>query len=284
MDRTLDDVRSALAEQHAELWGILEGMDAPGWDRPSLCAGWSVTDVLLHMAQTEEMALASLEGRFDDASTALAAGGVETLVDGVDAGAEVDAGADAGDLTVDDFADLAVQRERGAPGVKVAARWKVASDGFLDALAEADGHRRVTWVTGQLSVLSLATTRLAECWIHTGDIAEPLNVEQVPADRLRHVARLAWRTLPYAFSRAGRELTAPVAFHLTGPDGAEWNFDPPAADDASDEDDAPEITVVEGDGVDLVRVAARRIEPEDTGLRATGPDADAVLDLVRTYA
>ena len=31
-------------------------------------------------------------------------------------------------------------------------------------------------------------------------------------------------------------------------------------------------------------VAARRVEPTDTGLRAEGPDAAAVLELVRTYA
>jgi hypothetical protein len=36
--------------------------------------------------------------------------------------------------------------------------------------------------------------------------------------------------------------------------------------------------------VELCLVAARRADPLDTGLRSQGPDAGAVLELVRTYA
>jgi hypothetical protein len=43
-------------------------------------------------------------------------------------------------------------------------------------------------------------------------------------------------------------------------------------------------TVIEGDGAELCLVAARRVSAEDTSLRGTGPDARAVLELVRTYA
>lgn len=257
--QTMVDVRRALAEQHTELRGITDGLDAEAWATPSLCAGWSVADVLLHMAQTGEMAVATLDGRFDDAVTIMAAGM-----------------GDAGEgLSVDDAADLAVRRERGAPGADVAARWEATAEALEAALAEVDPHRRVTWVRGPVSALSLATTRLAECWIHTGDIAEPLGVDRAPGERLRHVARLAWRTLPYAFAQAGRELSGPVAFRLVGPTGREWGFEPA---------DGDAVTVVEGPGADLCAVAARRVEPAATGLRATGPDADAVLDLVRTYA
>ncbi len=39
-----------------------------------------------------------------------------------------------------------------------------------------------------------ATTRLAEAWLHTGDVLEPLGIEQPATDRLWHIARLAWRT------------------------------------------------------------------------------------------
>ena len=42
--------------------------------------------------------------------------------------------------------------------------------------------------------------------------------------------------------------------------------------------------VLEGAGAELCLVAARRVDPADTRLHATGPDAQAVLDLVRTYA
>jgi hypothetical protein len=88
------------------------------------------------------------------------------------------------------------------------------------------------------------------------------------------VARLAWRTLPYAFARDGRQLSGPVSFDLAAPGGGRWRFVP---------DDEP-ATVVEGDGAELCLVAARRVAAADTSLRATGPDGVAVLELVRTYA
>ena len=94
-------------------------------------------------------------------------------------------------------------------------------------------------------------------------------------DRLQPIARLAWRTLPYAFARAGKTMSGPVALHLTGPDGTVWEFDaghPPAA------------TTISGPALDFCLVAARRVPPSETALAATGADGDAVLDLVRTFA
>ena len=70
----------------------------------------------------------------------------------------------------------------------------------------------------------VATTRLAESWIHTGDIASAFGIEPAPTNRLRAIARLAWRTLPYAFAQAGLALSGPVALDLVGPDGDRWDF------------------------------------------------------------
>jgi uncharacterized protein (TIGR03084 family) len=132
----------------------------------------------------------------------------------------------------------------------------------------------VQWVAGELSLRTLVTTRLAETWIHTGDVTDAVGVQQQPSERLQHIARLAWRTLPYAFARAGRTLSGPVAFELTGPTGARWDFVP----------DDPATTVIRGNGPELCLVAARRVEPSETSLTGDGPDAGAVLELVRTYA
>ena len=71
-----------------------------------------------------------------------------------------------------------------------------------------DLSTRVRWVAGDLSARTLATTRLAETWIHTGDIASAIGIEPVATDRLRLIARLAWRTLPYAFDRVEEPLRA----------------------------------------------------------------------------
>jgi uncharacterized protein (TIGR03084 family) len=250
------DVVAALVEQHAELDGLLSGLDGADWDRASRCEGWSVADVVLHLAQTDELATASLEGRFAEAS-----------------GLGLSPGASA--ATVDEGADLLVARERGEPGAAVRERWRNGADTLVRMLRASDPHRRVQWVAGELSTRTLATTRLAEAWIHTGDIAVAFDIALAPTARLRHIAHLAWRTLPYAFARAGLEPAGPVAFELQGPTGDPWSFVPEDGDPA---------TTIRGAAAELCLVAARRVDPGETGLTGEGPDAEAVLRLVRTYA
>jgi uncharacterized protein (TIGR03084 family) len=255
MRRVDDDVLIALAAQQAELAGLVAGLDAAGLATPSRCPGWSVADVLLHLAQSNEMAVASVEGRW---GAALAERG-ERL-----------AGRVVGD--VEDLAAVMVEVDRGDP-VAARDRWRASATATEAALAGADPAARVPWVAGEMAARTLATTRLAEAWIHTVDVAVGLDVAVAPTDRLWHVARLAWRTVPYALVQGGYEPSGPVRFALTGPDGDAWAFGA---------EDAP--TVVTGPAVDLCAVAGQRLAAADSALRADGPDADAVLRLVRTFA
>jgi len=249
------DEAGALSEQLDELAGILAGLGTADWSRPTRCDGWDVADVVLHLAQTNEMAVASLEGRYPES--------VARLTAGLPPARDVDEGA----------ASMVAQ-ERGQPTSAVRHRWLESARALAAGAGTADPSVRVMWVAGLLSARTLTTTRLAETWIHTGDVAEAVGVTLAPAERLRAVARLAWRTLPYAFERANRRLGGPVAFHLRGPSGAAWDLVP---------DDEP-LTVIRGSGPELCLVAARRLRPEQTGLTAEGPDGPAVLELVRTYA
>ena len=173
-------ILTALEAQHSELAALLDDLDDEAWERSTRCEGWTVADVVLHLAQTDELALASAKDQF--------AAGLDVLAGGLD-----------GQGNVDDGAAAIVARERGMPHAALLERWSTGAAALRDALAASDPHRRVGWVSGQLSTQTLATTRLAECWIHTGDVAEALDVVQEPTDRLEHIARLAWRTLPYAF-------------------------------------------------------------------------------------
>jgi len=244
-----------LEAQQAELAGLLDGLDDIAWELPSPCEGWSVADVVLHLAQTNEMAIGSATGRFEET--------LERLTAGVGPVGDVDEGA-----------ALMVEHERGRPHAELRARWRAGSDELVAVLGAADPHQRVTWVAGTLSIRTLTTTRLAETWIHAGDVARALGRTLEATDRLQQIARLAWRTLPYAFERAGRSLHGSVAFELIGPGGERWDFAP----------DERASTVIRGEAVELCLVAARRIDPSQTSLDGEGPDADAVLELVRTYA
>lgn len=87
-------------------------------------------------------------------------------------------------------------------------------------LSACDPRRRLPWAVGELPARTLATTRLAVTWIHTGDVAWALGVDLAPTERLWHVARLAWRTLPYAFGRSGQTLRGTVVVCGEGGGGA----------------------------------------------------------------
>ncbi len=248
------DLLDDLADQHIELWSLLGPLDESAWHLPTPCDGWDVADVVLHLHQTDELALASLR---DELSPDLA--------EFIRAG---------GDSSVDDAAAASVTQARGRTGAEIVQQWRGSAEQLRSAFATVDPSERLQWVVGRLSARTLAATRLSECWIHSGDVATALGVELMPTERLRHVARLAWRTLPYAFARADATLAGPVAFELVGPSGARWDF--------GLEDDP--VTVVTGSGLELCDVAGRRRQPQETALGATGPDAQAVLELVRTYA
>ena len=250
MNRLLQD----LTAQHAELWSLIAPLDDERWSRPTPCAGWDVRDVVLHLHQTDELALASLRGDLaQDIEAFMRAGGAES---------------------VDEAAAASVADAHGANGRETGEQWHASATQLRAEFGDVDPSARLQWVVGTLSARTLAATRLAECWIHTGDVATALGAELAPTNRLVHVVRLAWRTLPYAFARAGRELAGAVGFDLVGPTGDAWSFGL---------DDDP-MTVVTGSGVELCEVAGRRRDPLATALAATGPDAVAVLELVRTYA
>jgi uncharacterized protein (TIGR03084 family) len=216
------------------LQGILGLLTQAQWQADSGADGWSVADVVLHLAQSDEAVAASADG----------------------AGHRADV---AGAGTVDDWAARLVEAERTAPD--------------LEALRAADPELPLPWVAGPMKPATIATTRLAEYWAHGLDITDPLGLDFPDTDRLRHIAWLAHRTLPYALSRAG-EGPAAVRCSLTAPDEVTtWTFGPDDADS--------EIT---GPAGAFCRVAAQRLDPADSGLRAAGPHGAAALRVVRTYA
>lgn len=251
MDPTLD----ALEEQHEILSGLIDDLDDVGWRRPTRCEGWDVADVVLHLAQTDELALGSVTGRYAEV--------LAELADGL-----------APATTADEGAAAMVARERGQGPDAIRARWAFSAAALLAAFEGTDLHSRVRWLMGDLTARTLATTRLAETWIHAGDVAEALGVTLEPTDSLQQIARLAWRTLPYAFASVGRSLAGPVAFLLTAPNGSRWDLAPAE----------PAVTTISGPATDLCAVAARRVDPAATTLHGDGPDAESVLALVRTYA
>lgn len=138
----------------------------------------------------------------------------------------------------------------------------------------ADPQLSVAWTAAPLKPRTLATTRLSEHWIHAHDIADPLGVNYPDTSRLWHIAWLAHRTIPFAFTRAGKSDPPSVRLELSGPDGEHWEFG----------DAGAEVTIT-GSAGEFIRVAARRLAPSDAkSLTGKGERAFEVLEFVRTYA
>ena len=245
-DTVLDD----FVAEAVRLDSILSLLTEAQWLADSAADGWTVADVVLHLAQGDERVVAS-------------AGGTAPR-----------AGADA-DVTVDEWAARAVDAERAAPR-EVFVRWRRTRDAAVAALRAADPQQPLPWVEGPMKPATLTTTRLAEYWAHGLDITGPFGIDFPDTSRLRHIAWLAHRTLPYALSLAGEEPAA-VRCSLTAPDGATtWTF---GRDDAESE--------ISGPAGIFCRVAAQRLDPgaaAASGLHASGPHGAAALRVVRTYA
>jgi len=238
----IDDL---IAEQD-RLEAILGGLDEDAWRSPSGAPGWSIADVVLHLAQTEE--------------------GVVATASRTDAPATWRIGE-----SVDGQVERRVQAERTEPAA-VFERWRAARRAAVAAIAAADPEVRLAWAAAPLKPTTLATTRLAEHWAHGLDITEPLGIPFPDTDRLRHIAWLGHATLPYAFAVAGQE-PHEVRCELTGPDGSSWRYGPEGAG-----------STISGPAGAFCRVGAHRLSPDESGLATSGPHAAAALRVLRNYA
>jgi uncharacterized protein (TIGR03084 family) len=245
---TPPEVIEDLAAEQDQIEALLGKLSPADWLAPSAAAGWTIADVVLHLAQTEEGVCAAL-----------------------DAGRPPVRWADYGS-TVDDAMDAMVRSQRAEPA-EVFERWRTARREAVAALRAADPRRPVQWVATPLKPPALATTRLAEHWAHAAlDVAAPLGLDYPDTARLRHIAWLGHRTLPYAFRVTGRPIVE-VFCDLTAPDGSAWRFGDPAAESA-----------ISGSAGAFCRVGAQRLAPSASGLQTRGAYGEVALRLLRNYA
>ncbi|NNE72711.1 MAG: maleylpyruvate isomerase family mycothiol-dependent enzyme, partial [Acidimicrobiales bacterium] len=121
-----------LRDEYDRLDRILDGLSEEQWHTESGAPGWTVCDVVMHLATSEEGVVSSIANPEP----------VWTSRDG----------------TLDDAVAQQVARNRSS-SAETFARWRAAADAALSALAEADPDQRVRWAAAPLRPLSLATTR-----------------------------------------------------------------------------------------------------------------------------
>jgi uncharacterized protein (TIGR03084 family) len=247
---TLDEVLSDLRRETAVLDELLASLDEDAWSMPTPAEGWDVRDTVGHLAAT------------DDA-----------MYESVTAGWPPPSMSTEGIRGVDDVTALQVERARKMSVRDVHAWWRSATARLADHIGGLDRKGRYPWGGNQLTPLSLCSARMMETWAHSLDCHAAAGKELPQTDRLRHVAHLGLRSLPYAFGVAGLEGPGPVRLELTAPNGELWTFGP---------DDAP--TVVRGSAFDWCSVAAHRDrDGAKKRLDADGPDGQNILEHARAF-
>ena len=119
-----------LVAEQDQLEAILDELDNAAWLTESGAAGWTVADVVLHLAQTEEMVVASARG------------------ESFGLGSRPDTDADAGRAdTLDEVMDRVVRAEQASPG-EVFERWRSGAAGG-GRRAAGSGSRATSPVGGR---------------------------------------------------------------------------------------------------------------------------------------
>jgi uncharacterized protein (TIGR03084 family) len=245
----LDALIADLDAEQSSLRDVVADLDDDAWLAPTPAWGWDVRDTIAHLAHTDEMAVATVEGT---------AGAINTVAARSAAG--------------EDLTYRGVLAGRRRAGAAVLLWWEQASATERAVLADLAPDARVAWGIG-MRAPSFVTARLMETWAHGLDVRAALEVTAVDTDRLAHIAWLATRALPYAYSVAAEEPpAAPLFVDLELPSGAHWTMGP---DNAADR--------ITGTAGEYCRVFVHRARVADTTLEAVGDNARRALEVARAF-
>lgn len=239
-----------LGDETDDLLGLVEPLDADGWELPTPAAGWRIRDQIAHLAY------------FDDAA-------VQALVDpdGFRAAAAAVMGRGP------DVPDQVAADARHLPADDVLTWFTGSRLALVETFVDADPGARLPWYGPDMSAASSVTARLMETWAHGQDVADAVGVDRTPTARLRHIAHLGVATRAHSYGLRRRKAPAdPVRVVLDAPDGGTWTW--------GDPDAAERVT---GPALDLCVVVTQRRHLDATALRAT-PGARDWLLIAQAFA
>lgn len=240
------DILSDLVAEQQFLDQSLQRIPIKVWDLVTPRSPWTVRDTIAHLAHHEELGADTING-----------------------GDRVKEWQKASDLKP--LEERAIKKGRNMRPQDVIEWWRGGRAKVVEPLSHMNGEDRVEWIAGDMSARTFATFRLMETWMHGLDIYSTLDIDVEDTPRIRHVCWLGWKTLPYAFKRAG-EHYEPVRIEVIGPGYAKWVYGP---------DDTDQL--IKGAASDWARVAVRRADPEDTRLKVHGDFAQRALEVARAY-
>ena len=251
MNAVLDQVLADLSAEGDDLEALVAPLDEEGWRIPVPAEGWDIATTIVHLAWTDECAIAAGTDKAAwDALVLSAISDPEGFVD-----AEAYAGA-------------------RATGAEILTRWRASRPALVAVLRDHPAGEKLPWFGPPMSPTSMGTARFMETWAHALDVYDALGLTYRPTDRIRHVAHLGVRTRNFAFGVHGLEPPAEeFRVELTAPSGELWAWGP--------EDAGQSVT---GPAYDFCLRVTQRRHRDDLDLVASGPDADRWLDIAQAFA
>ena len=203
------DVRSLLREERAELLALLDDLDSTAWNRPTVCQGWSVKDVALHILDDDLGWLS--RGRDGDRSGLLTG-----FADHASFIAALNGKNQRWIETTRVLSPRVISTLLDVAGTEMDAYWA-----SMELMAK--GH--VAWASpGPVPLWFDIAQDLTERWVHQQQIRDATERPGARDDRfLGPVLRTFLWALPLHYA----PLTGPdtgLAIHLTGPGGGSWHL------------------------------------------------------------
>ena len=246
MGKLCDD----LTAETADLEKLLGDLDDRGWATPTPAEGWDVKDQVGHLAFFDDRAKESMTD-----AQAFVAHREEVLAH-------------------PDFADRIAAESRRFDGPATLEWFRTARAALVEVARRTNPSLRVPWYGPDMSAASSITARIMETWAHGQDVADALDVQRVPTDRLRHVAFIGARALPNSYQARGlAPPDMPVRVELAAPSGETWGFGPEAASDT-----------VRGQALDFCLAVTQRRHLDDLALDIEGPVATEWMSIAQAFA
>ncbi|MBN6052355.1 maleylpyruvate isomerase family mycothiol-dependent enzyme [Nonomuraea sp. RK-328] len=151
----------------ARLDRFFAGLDDEGWQRPSRCEGWSVRDVLAHLAGEELYNHACLDGNVQDLLARLAREGVNGF---------------------HDFNEWSVRQRRPMPVQAVLEEWREQNGDTRRRMRELGADHRIDTMAGPYPVGLQTFHYDSEYATHADDVGAPVADEETDGRTLWRVA------------------------------------------------------------------------------------------------
>jgi len=244
-DTVLVDLQAEIAATRS----LLESLSPDQWKLTTPAPGWTVADQVIHLGLFDRRAMWSMVDsetfQADRAAMAQAGG-----VDGIHAA------------------------ERSRSVEDLFEWWHEGASALIDAASQVDLSLRCSWYGPSMSAMSMLTARLMENWAHAHDIADATERSVAATSRLRHVAHIGVRAMPFAFAANKRaQPKGEVYVELTAPDNAVWTWG-----------DVDAASRVQGSALGFCQAVTQRRHISDCGLTTVGEPATEWMSIAQAFA